>query len=287
MNSKLLNIGPSAAAGATEANVAMSTIGTTSNGGGGVVLPGGKGKGKVKLFSKATAGLKGMGKFGKLASGVGVLGVGLSATELIGMNKDNAGEKTGGFGGSLGGMAGGAAIGTAIAPGIGTAIGGAIGAFAGTALGKELGKYVQKEGPKILDKFKTGWKSLSKIAEEHPILGANINVINKTIDAAKKGIKAVGDTHKTVWNASKSIVADPLKIDASSKGVSKDSAKAMNEYLRNEQKMQDSRVEIMVSGRRITEKELENNIKTYDKMSDQLIAATEKNQQKQIKIGIS
>ncbi|WP_228405890.1 hypothetical protein [Listeria monocytogenes] len=276
MNSKLLNIGPSAAAGATEANVAMSTIGTTSNGGGGVVLPGGKGKGKVKLFSKATAGLKGMGKFGKLASGVGVLGVGLSATELIGMNKNNAGEKTGGFGGSLGGMAGGAAIGTMIAPGVGTAIGGAIGAFAGTALGKELGKYVQKEGPKILDKFKTGWKGLSKIAEEHPILGANINVINKTIDAAKKGIKAVGDTHKTVWNASKSIVADPLKIDASSKGVSKDSAKAMNEYLRNEQKMQDSRVEIMVSGRRITEKELENNIKTYDKMSDQLIAATEK-----------
>ncbi|EDO1216872.1 peptidoglycan DD-metalloendopeptidase family protein [Listeria monocytogenes] len=276
MNEKLMNIGPSAAAGATEANVAMSTIGTTANGAGGVALPGGKGKGKVKLFSKATTGLKSMGKFGKLASGVGVLGVGLSATELIGMNKDNAGEKTGGFGGSLGGMAGGAAIGTAIAPGIGTAIGGAIGAFAGTALGKELGKYVQKEGPKILDKFKTGWKGLSKIAEEHPILGANINVINKTIDAAKKGIKAVGDTHKAVWNISKAMVADPLKIDAGGKGVSKDSAKAMNEYLRNEQKMQDSRVEIMVSGRRITEKELENNIKTYDKMSDQLIAATDK-----------
>ncbi|EAG5667169.1 phage tail tape measure protein [Listeria monocytogenes] len=274
MNEKLMNIGPSAAAGATEANVAMSTIGTTANSAGGVALPGGKGK--VKLFSKATTGLKSMGKFGKLASGVGVLGVGLSATELIGMNKDNAGEKTGGFGGSLGGMAGGAAIGTAIAPGIGTAIGGAIGAFAGTALGKELGKYVQKEGPKILDKFKTGWKGLSKIAEEHPILGANINVINKTIDAAKKGIKAVGDTHKAVWNISKAMVADPLKIDAGGKGVSKDSAKAMNEYLRNEQKMQDSRVEIMVSGRRITEKELENNIKTLDKMSDQLIAATDK-----------
>ncbi|EAE8300753.1 phage tail tape measure protein [Listeria monocytogenes] len=276
MNSKLLNIGPSAAAGATEANVAMSTIGTTSNGGGGVVLPGGKGKGKVKLFSKATAGLKGMGKFGKLASGVGVLGVGLSATELIGMNKKNAGEKTGGFGGSLGGVAGGAAIGTAIAPGIGTAIGGAIGAFAGTALGKELGKYVQKEGPKILDKFKKGWKGLSKIAEEHPILGANINVINKTVDAVKKGIKATRDTHKALWEGAKIMVADPLKIDASSKGVSKDSAKAMNEYLRNEQKMQDGRVEIMVSGRRITEKEFKNNLQAYDKMSDQLIAATDK-----------
>ncbi|EAC5748284.1 phage tail tape measure protein [Listeria monocytogenes] len=274
MNNKLLNIGPSAAAGATEANVAMSTIGTTTNGAGGVVVPGGKGK--VKLFSKATAGLKSMGKFGKLASGVGVLGVGLSATELIGMNKDNAGEKTGGFGGSVGGMAGGAAIGTMIAPGIGTAIGGAIGAFAGTAFGKALGKTIQKEGPKLIDKFKTGWKGLSKIAEEHPFLGANINVINKAVDAAKTGIKATRDTHKALWEGAKIMIADPLKIDASGKGVSKDSAKAMNEYIRNEQKMQDSRVEIMVSGRRITEKELKNNIQAYDKMSDQLIAATDK-----------
>ncbi|HAA3391003.1 TPA_asm: peptidoglycan DD-metalloendopeptidase family protein [Listeria monocytogenes] len=278
MNSKLLSIGPSAAAGATEANVAMSTIGTTTNGAGGVVLPGGKGKGKgkIKLFSKATAGLKSMGKFGKLASGVGVLGVGLSATELIGMNKDNAGEKTGGFGGSLGGMAGGAAIGTAIAPGIGTAIGGAIGAFAGTALGKELGKYVQKEGPKILDKFKTGWKGLSKIAEEHPILGANINVINKTIDAAKKGIKAVGDTHKAVWNISKAMVADPLKIDAGGKGVSKDSAKAMNKYLSAEQKLQNDSTSRIVDGKSISGNEYKENMKTHDNMSIQLVNATDK-----------
>ncbi|EEO6207636.1 peptidoglycan DD-metalloendopeptidase family protein [Listeria monocytogenes] len=276
MNEKLLKIGPSALTGATEANAAISTVGTTSSSSGvaGTVKP--NIKGKTKLFGRATTGLKSMGKFGKLASGVGVLGIGLSATELIGMNKKNAGEKTGGFGGSLGGVAGGAAIGTAIAPGIGTAIGGAIGAFAGTALGKELGKYVQKEGPKILDKFKKGWKGLSKIAEEHPILGANINVINKTIDAAKKGIKATRDTHKALWEGAKIMVADPFKIDASSKGVSKDSAKAMNEYLRNEQKMQDGRVEIMVSGRRITEKEFKNNLQAYDKMSDQLIAATDK-----------
>ncbi|MBC6156629.1 peptidoglycan DD-metalloendopeptidase family protein [Listeria welshimeri] len=276
MNSKLLNIGPSAVTGATEANVAMSTIGTSTNGAGGVVLPGGKGKGKVKLFSKATTGLKSMGKFGKLASGVGVLGVGLSATELIGMNKKNAGEKTGGFGGSLGGVAGGAAIGTAIAPGIGTAIGGAIGAFAGTALGKELGKYVQKEGPKILDKFKKGWKGLSKIAEEHPILAANINVINKTVDAVKKGIKATRDTHKALWEGAKIMVADPLKIDAGGKGVSEKSAKSMNEYLGNEQKLQKDSTSRIIDGKSINGNEYKDNMETHDEMSSQLVNATDK-----------
>ncbi|EPT8901095.1 peptidoglycan DD-metalloendopeptidase family protein [Listeria monocytogenes] len=276
MNEKLLKIGPSALTGATEANAAISTVGTTSSSSGvaGTVTP--NIKGKTKLFSRAATGIKNMGKFGKLASGVGVLGVGLSATELIGMNKDNAGEKTGGFGGSLGGMAGGAAIGTAIAPGIGTAIGGAIGAFAGTALGKELGKYVQKEGPKILDKFKTGWKGLSKLAKEHPILGANINVINKTIDTAKKGIKAVGDTHKAVWNISKAMVADPLKIDAGGKGVSKKSAKSMNEYLGNEQKLQKDSTSRIIDGKSIKGNEYKDNMETHDEMSSQLVNATDK-----------
>ncbi|MBC1722246.1 peptidoglycan DD-metalloendopeptidase family protein [Listeria seeligeri] len=271
MNKSLLKIGPSATAGATEANVAMATVAPSP--GGNVVLPGKKGK--TKLLTRATKGLKGMGKFGKLAGGVGVGGIVLSATELIGMNKTNAGEKTGGFGGSVGGMAGGAALGTMIAPGVGTAIGGAIGAFAGSALGKSLGKFFQKEGPKLVGKFKTGWAGLSKFAEKHPFLGANINVINKTVDVAKKGIKTVSDAHKAARKATKIIFEDPLKVDAGGKGVTDKSAKAMNSYLKNEQKMQDQRVDIMASGRRITEKELEENIKTYDKMSDQLIKATD------------
>ncbi|QDA74637.1 phage tail tape measure protein [Listeria seeligeri] len=276
MNKSLLKIGPSATAGATEANVAMATVAMATvapSPGGNVVLPGKKGK--TKLLTRATKGLKGMGKFGKLAGGVGVAGVALSATELIGMNKNNAGEKTGGFGGSVGGMAGGAALGTMIAPGVGTAIGGAIGAFAGSALGKSLGKFFQKEGPKLVDKFKTGWEGLSKFAEKHPFIGANINVINKTVDVAKKGIKTVSDAHKAARKATKIIFEDPLKVDAGGKGVTDKSAKAMNSYLKNEQKMQDQRVDIMASGRRITEKELEENIKTYDKMSDQLIKATD------------
>ncbi|EMK3136759.1 phage tail tape measure protein [Listeria monocytogenes] len=274
MNSKLLSIGPSATAGATEANVAMSTIGTTpGTSGAGTMLAGSKSK--TRLLTKATTGLKSMGKVGKLASGVGVLGVGLSATELIGMNKNNAGEKVGGFGGSVGGMAGGAALGTLIAPGIGTAIGGAIGAFAGTSLGKSLGKYLQKEGPKLLDKFKTGWKGLSKFAEKHPFIGANINAINKTIDLTKKGIKSVVNESKKAWETTKQVFNDDvLSTEVSGKGVSKQTAKAMNSYLASEQQLQNDSTTRKIDGKAMSAKEYETNIKTYEKMENQLVSAT-------------
>lgn len=272
MNSKLLSIGPSATAGATEANVAMSTIGTTpGTSGAGTMLAGSK----TRLLTKATTGLKSMGKVGKLASGVGVLGVGLSATELIGMNKNNAGEKVGGFGGSVGGMAGGAAVGTLIAPGIGTAIGGAIGAFAGTSLGKSLGKYLQKEGPKLLDKFKTGWNGLSKFAEKHPFIGANINAINKTIDLTKKGIKSVVNESKKAWETTKQVFNDDvLSTEVSGKGVSKQTAKAMNSYLASEQQLQNDSTTRKIDGKAMSAKEYETNIKTYEKMENQLVSAT-------------
>ncbi|EOV2287415.1 phage tail tape measure protein [Listeria monocytogenes] len=274
MNSKLLSIGPSATAGATEANVAMSTIGNTpGTSGAGTLVAGGKGK--TRLLTKATTGLKSMGKVGKLASGVGVVGVGLSATELIGMNKNNAGEKVGGFGGSVGGMAGGAALGTLIAPGIGTAIGGAIGAFAGTSLGKSLGKYFQKEGPKLLDKFKTGWKGLSKFAEKHPFIGANINAINKTIDLTKKGIKSVVNESKKAWETTKQVFNDDtLSTKVGDKGVSKQTAKAMNSYLASEQQLQNDSTTRKIDGKTMSAKEYETNIKTYDKMENQLVSAT-------------
>ncbi|HGI6550934.1 peptidoglycan DD-metalloendopeptidase family protein [Listeria monocytogenes] len=274
MNKKLLNIGPSATTGATEANVAMSTIGTTPGSSGtGTMLAGSKSK--TRLLTKATTGLKSMGKVGKLASGVGVLGVGLSATELIGMNKNNAGEKVGGFGGSVGGMAGGAALGTLIAPGIGTAIGGAIGAFAGTSLGKSLGKYLQKEGPKLLDKFKTGWKGLSEFAEKHPFIGANINAINKTIDLTKKGIKSVVNESKKAWETTKQVFNDDvLSTKVSGKGVSKQTAKAMNSYLASEQQLQNDSTARKIDGKAMSAKEYETNIKTYEKMENQLVSAT-------------
>lgn len=102
------------------------------------------------------------GRIGKGMAGSKVLpvvGTLLSATALIGINGDNAGEKLGGFGGSLAGGAAGAAIGSAIAPGIGTAIGGTIGAIAGTSFGQKFGAYVQKSTPvkKISNSIKSAF----------------------------------------------------------------------------------------------------------------------------------
>ncbi|MGG1960734.1 transglycosylase SLT domain-containing protein [Bacillus pumilus] len=85
-----------------------------------------------------------MGSIGKGAKSIGkripILGTLIAATELIGMNNDNKGEKIGGFAGNLGGGIGGAALGTLIAPGIGTAIGGVLGSIFGGDLGNWIGK---------------------------------------------------------------------------------------------------------------------------------------------------
>ncbi|WP_420954295.1 transglycosylase SLT domain-containing protein [Bacillus haynesii] len=93
--------------------------------------------------------LKGLGKFGKgVGKKVPYLGAALSATELLDMNKENAGEKVGSAGGGIaGGLAGaaaGAAIGTAILPVGGTAIGGAIGGLIGSTGGSSIGEYFGK-----------------------------------------------------------------------------------------------------------------------------------------------
>ncbi|KMT62651.1 tape measure protein [Paenilisteria newyorkensis] len=273
-------IGPTAAASVTQSNLAMAAMNTTTNAkvSPATVSPVTTGATVAKtggLFSKATAGLKGMGSVGKLAGAAGVVGIGLSAIDLIGMNKQNAGNKIGGFGGSVGGMAGGAAIGTLIAPGVGTAIGGAIGAFAGSALGKTLGSYLQKEGPKLLDKFKSGWKGLSSFAEAHPILGAPINKINRTIETAKKGWNFVSGVAKKGWAGAKQLFDDPFKIDASGKGVSKNSAKAMNNYMGLEQQLQSGRTEQIISGKSMSDKEFKESLATYSKMSSTLISATD------------
>ncbi|QLI79924.1 transglycosylase SLT domain-containing protein [Bacillus pumilus] len=104
---------------------------------------------------KGSKGLSGLGKAmksigkgsGKLLKKVPILGSALSATNLIGMNKDNAGEKIGTTGGGIaGGMAGaaaGAAIGSVV-PGIGTAIGGLVGGIAGSMGGESIGETIGK-----------------------------------------------------------------------------------------------------------------------------------------------
>ncbi|EMK3112209.1 phage tail tape measure protein [Listeria monocytogenes] len=164
-------------------------------------------------FGKIGAGLKGVGK------ALPGLGIALSATQLIGINKKNAGDKAGSAGGSLAGGAAGAAIGTAIAPGIGTAVGAAIGGIAGTKFGQAFGKKIQKEIPEYKAKFDLIWDALSFSAKEHPILLNPVNQINDQIKMAKAGYAAIKD-----------VFANPLKTDISGKGISKDTAKNVNSY---------------------------------------------------------
>ncbi|MCY7823835.1 transglycosylase SLT domain-containing protein [Bacillus spizizenii] len=96
----------------------------------------GRSAGGTSKFGKVLSPLKSVGKFAK---GVPLLGTALATTDLIGMNKDNVGEKIGSAGGGLAGAATGAAIGSVI-PGVGTAIGGLVGGIAGTMGGSSLGK---------------------------------------------------------------------------------------------------------------------------------------------------
>lgn len=96
----------------------------------------GRAAGGTSKFGKVLSPLKSVGKFTK---GVPLLGTALAVTDLIGMNKDNVGEKIGSAGGGLAGAATGAAIGSVV-PGVGTAIGGLVGGIAGTMGGSSLGK---------------------------------------------------------------------------------------------------------------------------------------------------
>ncbi|EAG8523410.1 phage tail tape measure protein [Listeria innocua] len=225
-----------------ENSVAAGTnAATTQLAGNALPVAGGKGKGflgRSGSFFKGSKGTKALStadmagdiasysKFGKIGAGLkGIgkalpgLGIALSATQLIGINKKNAGDKAGSAGGSLAGGATGAAIGTAIAPGIGTAIGAAVGGIAGTKFGQAFGKKVQKEFPEYQQKFVNMWDGLSDSAKKHPILLAPVNQINDQIKIAKVGYAEI-----------KKAFSNPLKTDVSGKGISKDTAKNVNSY---------------------------------------------------------
>lgn len=87
----------------------------------------------------------GWSKFAKGATaGVGVIDVMNAGSDLIGMNRNNAGEKIGNATGNLGGAVAGGAIGTALAGPIGTMIGSTIGSVAGDKIGGVVGRAIQQ-----------------------------------------------------------------------------------------------------------------------------------------------
>ncbi|MCA0163242.1 transglycosylase SLT domain-containing protein [Bacillus sp. RAR_M1_44] len=131
-----------------------------------------------------------LGNLGKGAKSIGkripILGTLIAATELIGMNNDNKGEKIGGFTGNLGGGIGGAAIGTMIAPGIGTAIGGILGSIFGGDLGKWIGKMFDN------GTIKKKWDEIVKWSED--------------------AIKWIKDTWKDISTWFNDNVAEPIGV---------------------------------------------------------------------------
>lgn len=239
----------------------------------------------LSLLSKAKMGMKSTGSLGKLAGGAGVVGVGLSAIDLLSMNKKNAGEKIGKFGGSAGmGMAG-AAIGTAIAPGIGTAIGGMIGAFAGSKFGAEFGKYVQKNWGNIKSGLKSAMESVSDFGKEHQVLGAPIRYVEKHVEEYKKGIKQV----KKLWASGKEMYKEATaalisdKMNVGGNGVSKATEKQVNSYVDTDNKMASEYQYKMFTGKATTAKENAATNKAYGSQASKIVSAYDKKEQKSAK----
>ncbi|GGC97990.1 peptidoglycan DD-metalloendopeptidase family protein [Enterococcus wangshanyuanii] len=229
----------------------------------------------AKHAGKATMGAKAVGAVSKV--GGAVKGVGKSipgiayvaaATNLIGTNKNNVGDKLGGSGGMLAGGAVGAKlgglIGTAIAPGIGTAIGGAVGGIAGTLAGSKfgqaMGKSIQKNWPAISKTMGKMWEGAKNNIFIGPLVSGIDSAAKQAISIGKKSVKATQD-----------FFAKPFDTKVkSSKDVSKDSAKKVNSYMANQEKVIESQVKLKITGKPMTDAEFQDVMKTYDAMESQV-----------------
>lgn len=217
---------------------------------------------KIGLISKgvgttlSSGGLKG---FVKAIPGLSWITAGMN---LIGTNKKNVGEKVGGSGGQLAGGALGSIIGSFIAPGIGTAIGGAIGTFVGDKLGKTLGRTVQDNWPKIKETAKGLWDA----AKTNIFIGPMV----QGIEASAKSLFAFPGEVIDFFS-------DPFKnsgkINAKKDGVSKESAKNVNSYLEENEKVENVRMDTRVSGQMASVEDFNAMMSTVDKMSQQVIDA--------------
>lgn len=269
---------------------AMSTVGKGTkgkgliNGLGNLISFGGKKGASVKGAAKSadyardianyryTKFGKFVGTAGKVGKGVPLLGTALAATQLIGINKKNAGGK---IGGTIGGIAGGAGLGAAIGsvvPGVGTLIGGAIGGIAGSKFGQMFGQSVQKHWPAIQKGMTNVWGNMSDWAEKHPILGHPINQMNTVAKMAKKTGKEI-----------KTFFSDPLQTSFSGKGISKDTAKNVTAYSKMSQDAISSLKYLETSGDKITKSTSEKIGHNYDSM----VSLVEKSMDKTRKNSVS
>lgn len=221
--------------------------------GGGALSKLGLATSKFSTTFKNIGGLKG---FGKAIPGISYLSAGLN---LIGTNKDNVGHKVGGSAGQLAGGGVGAIIGSAIFPGIGTAIGGIIGTYAGQFFGEKFGDSIQKNWDKVKAASKIGWE----FAKKFPATAVGANIAEGIV---KGSVKA--------FNATKEFFADPFKdagkVSAKKDGISKDSAKNVNSYLDENNKVESAKMQSKVTGELLSVEDFNSLMSSYDKMSAQV-----------------
>ncbi len=204
----------------------------------------------LTTFLGSIGGAKG---FAKAIPGLSYLSAGAN---LIGINKENAAEKVGGSAGQLGGGGVGALIGTFIAPGVGTAIGGVIGTFVGDKLGENLSKSIKDNWPVIKESAATLWD----FAKGNIITGPLAEGAEGMVVSAKETFGKVKESFKNPL--------DEEIISTKDGKVNKESAKAVNRYVEEDNKVSAKLDYIEASGAKYTKEDSEEVIASYDKMQE-------------------
>ncbi|AOB20747.1 phage tail tip lysozyme [Lactiplantibacillus plantarum] len=214
--------------------------------------------------AKGLGKLADMGKFSKLAGGVGLLDVLTASTDLIGTTKKTVGSHVGSFVGNLSGAAGGAALGTAILPGAGTLVGGMLGAFGGDKVGKLLGAKIQKG----LDDNKP---------KVHVVQPKTVK-INVSTDTKKVETKLSGYSKKLKNALVVKMSADPssyAKTKAQTDKLFGEMGRSVDSYYKDKESKSKKDLDKLVKNGSMTQKE-ENKILSQQQKSDKKAAASKK-----------
>lgn len=262
----------------------------------------GKHAGKMTFGAKMVGGVSRVGataaNAAKAVPGISYL---TAATNLIGMNKDNATEKVGGsigslLGGAIGTKAGafaaakfGAVAGSAFGP-IGTAVGGALGTtvglFAGSKMGPVIGEglsksvnWTKKAGGKIVDDLAQSIENnKERISAAWEVLKATPGSVG-TLATVGEGL---WETTEPLREAFKKNPLDQEAISAKELGVNEDSAKNINRYVDSNNNVM-AKLEYAKASGVYTEDDSKEVIKSYDKMNRQVtdhIASARENSKK-------
>lgn len=224
--------------------------------------------GSVGKIGKGAKLFGGVRRFAKSVPLLSYISAGLTLTQI---NKNNKFEKIGDslgsiVGGALGAKAAtlagaklGAVAGTTFGP-IGTVIGGILGTAIGSAAGGKIGEVIKKHWPEISSSLGKLWDTYKKV----PFYGQIAQAVESgIIDGAKSGKKLIEEV--------KEFFKKPFDNEVKpEKGVSKNSAKRVNSYLKNYDKIISKDTESKIAGRVLTDEEIAERNKILSDMEKQV-----------------